>query len=187
MLLDRAKPSIAEEEDEYRWHVLTRLREAGVLDELSEDYAVWRLAHLVGAGRRPRCKPHLGKHMILRPSSRNRRLSLAKKFVSFGPGSTQADLTASNMAPLWIEGSHPCHHVNMTRSTSPTWSITHHSLGRRRLSPTRERVHDELWNNPIGWQLVLKGAYSAHAFEEGGSLVPNCRPTGSPRSIGHSG
>jgi hypothetical protein len=98
MLFDRAKPSIAEEEDEYRWHVLTRLREAGVLDELSEDYAMWRLAHLVGAG-------------------------------------------------------------------------------------SRERVHDELWNNPIGWQPVLKG----HAFEEGGSLVSNCRPTGSPRSIGHSG
>ena len=42
----RAKPSIAEEEEEYRWHVLTRLRDAGVLDELYEEYAVCRLAHL---------------------------------------------------------------------------------------------------------------------------------------------
>ena len=39
----------AEEEEEYRWHVFTRLRDAGVLDELSEEDAVWRLAHLVGA------------------------------------------------------------------------------------------------------------------------------------------
>ena len=30
VLLDRAKPSIAEEEEEYRWHVLTRLRDAGM-------------------------------------------------------------------------------------------------------------------------------------------------------------
>jgi hypothetical protein len=64
MLLDRAKPSIAEEEDEYRWHVLTRLREAGVLDELSEDYAVWQLAHLVGAGSRERVHDELWNNPI---------------------------------------------------------------------------------------------------------------------------
>ena len=92
MLLDRAKPSIAEEEDEYRWHVLTRLREAGVLDELSEDYAVWRLAHLVGAG-------------------------------------------------------------------------------------SRERVHDELWNNPIGWQPVIKGAFNpASALVESAPELPKRAP-----------
>ena len=64
VLLDRAKPSIAEEEEEYRWHVLTRLREAGVLDELSESHAVWRLAHLVGAGSRERVDEELWHNPI---------------------------------------------------------------------------------------------------------------------------
>ena len=64
VLLDRAKPSIAEEEEEYRWHVLTRLREAGVLDELSQSHAVWRLAHLVGAGSRERVDEELWHNPI---------------------------------------------------------------------------------------------------------------------------